>query len=332
MPPKKRKVEFHYIGEIHYTNPELNIRERTFGRAHEEILKAKRSGKRSIVTLELPNDIVKKLERLRNVEGRIEKEHITQSLGFYIPVEDIAELMKEHKDVKFVGVDLDLYINPNEKNVKKSITLAKRNEFLKKALSEDVLRNLNKDERYFLYTNVVGVVARNEYMTDKIKRIIKSGNYDKIIHIGGSAHSSMVQKIREAVKKDIPGVELKTRIKHTLDKRFKSTVGEMTGKKQINMIFQPHDVFIRSIYGGKLDNLSKDKIIKILKEVNRTKEGAIDDILTLRGISRQKIGNVPEYLEYIAGVTGIDERGRMSVRESPASRIAALLKKIRKKA
>ncbi len=321
---KRKRVELTYIGEVHGTNPELNVMQRTFGRAHAEIEKAKQEGKRVIVTLELPHETVEKLKTLRSVEVGINPEHIKQALGFYIPVEDIVELVKKHKDVEFRGIDLDTYINPTDETVRKSIEVASKNGFIKKALDPEVYNKLSKEEKAMLFGNIISVLARNEVMKNNLKQIVEEGKHDKIVHIGGSAHSSIVAKL----KKEMNSVELKTSIKHTLREKFKNTVGEMTGKKSVNFIFQPHDVLIRSIYSGHLDHLDKKRVLEILRQTNKMTGNAVQGIIDVRNEGRRAGLDAPEYLDYILGVTGI-KNGKLSVETSETSRMAKLIRKMK---
>ncbi len=338
MPPKKQKpkrvVEFHFIGELHPANPELPREERTFGRIDKEIEKAKKNGQRVVVTLELPHDYVEKLKILRDIKGEVTKEHIKQVFGGYIPVEDDIALMRKHKDVEFIGIDHDVVSKLTPETTREIINLASKHEFIKKALSDEVRSKLTTEEKRFLFSTLTEMIGRNEYMKNKIKELINSGKYDKIIHLSGSAHSTFAVNLRKEINKENPEIDLKLKIQHTLDKAHPRLLEKVVGKegRRILFLYYPHDTLVRMIDIGKLDHLSKNEIVKLIKETSRfSREHLLESVRVARKTEEITGTKLPAIIRYTLSNLRFDlEKRAYTLKNIPSKQMVDIVKKIMK--
>ena len=323
----KRKVEFHFIGEHHKADFELPPNEKTIARLRRALKDARSKGKKTAVFLEFDRETVEKLKELKKLDREITSEDVKKKLGKdYWWAADYANLMREFKDVEFVGADTNG--SPEEAKIARQIGI-NTNEFLKKATSDDVLKKLSNMERQYL-SQVAKFVGRNEVISTEIAGLYAKG-HDKVIYVGGSVHSTLVPRVREILKKYNIGVNAK--IEHNYEDRFK----EYTDR--IRAMYTPQDLLTRLVDLKKLNNLEKEDIVNVLrKDTEKTEEyrkllheqgNAIGGVLVrTRPNKGVFLEGKDRFVSYQAAVRGIGLREKV---EPPSKGLIRLINKLRKK-
>ncbi len=316
MPTKrisKRKVEFHFIGEHHAADLSLPEKERTLSRLKRAIEESK--GKKTVVALEMSPQLVEKLKKFVRTSGgrKITEEDIKKEFGEdYGWLVDYANIIKDHKDLDFVGVDID---TENKEHLKAAIDIARRNYgFLNKAMSKEVWEKLSEAERDTVL-KIAEALGRNEIISLEVERQLGLEGKDKVIYVGGSVHSTVVNQVKEDLKRH--RIDVKSKIEHNFENELKRYTGNL------RMLLSPKDTLIREIHIKNLENLSNDEIREIIKKTTELQNW---HTRTMREHYRT-LGKY-SFAAYQAASRGIGIREK---RIAPAEELLDLITKIKRK-